>query len=54
VPAASSKHQTRRKYKPNHWQRGLSPHSALPITGRKKIQHKEETKNDPPVKNKTN
>ena len=30
---ASSKQQTEEKYKPNHQQTGLQPHSALPIRG---------------------
>ena len=30
---ASSKQQTKQKYKPNHQQAGLPPHSALPIRG---------------------
>ena len=32
---ASSKEQTKQKYKPNHQQTGLPPHSALPIRGKK-------------------
>ena len=31
---ASSKQQTKQKYKPSHQQTGLSPHSALPIRGK--------------------
>ena len=31
---ASSKQQTKQKYKPNHQQTGLSPHSAVPIRGK--------------------
>ena len=31
---ASSKQQTRQKYKPSHQQTGLPPHSALPIRGK--------------------
>ena len=31
---ASSKQQTKQKYKPNHQQIGLPPHSALPIRGK--------------------
>ena len=31
VQDASSKQQTKQKYKPNHQQTGLPPHSALPI-----------------------
>jgi len=34
VQDASSKQQTKQKYKPNHQQTGLSPHSALPIRGK--------------------
>ena len=30
----SSKQQTKQKYKPNHHQIGLPPHSALPIKGK--------------------
>ena len=38
----SSKQQTKQKYKPNHQQTGLAPHSALSIRGKKKkkTQHK--------------
>jgi len=39
----SSKQQTKQKYKPNHQQTGLPPHSALPIRGKidkQKTQHK--------------
>ena len=31
---ASSKQQTKQKYKPNNQQTGLPPHSALPIRGK--------------------
>ena len=31
---ASSEHQTKQKYKPNHQQTGLPTHSALPIRGK--------------------
>ena len=31
---ASSKQQTKQKYKPNHQQTGLPPYSALPIRGK--------------------
>jgi len=31
---ASSKQQTKQKYKPSHQQTGLPPHSALPIRGK--------------------
>ena len=41
---ASSKQQTKQKYKLNNQQTGLPPHSALPIRGKtnkqKKTQHK--------------
>jgi len=45
VQDASSKQQTKQKYKPNHQQTGLAPHSALPFRGKtskptKKSQHK--------------
>ena len=33
---ASSKRQTKQKYKTNHQQRGLPPHSTLPIRGGQK------------------
>ena len=39
---ASSKQQTKQKYKPKHQQIGLLPHSALPIRGKTK---KETNKN---------
>ena len=31
---ASPKQQTKQKYKPNHQQAGVPPHSALPIRGK--------------------
>ena len=31
---ASSKQQTKQKYKPSHQQTGIPPHSALPIRGK--------------------
>jgi len=34
VQDASSKQQTKQKYKPNHQQTGLLPHSVLPIRGK--------------------
>jgi len=34
VQDALSKQQTKQKYKPNHQQAGLPPHSALPIKGK--------------------
>jgi len=38
VQDTSSKQQTKQKYKPNHQQTGLPPHSALPIRGKRKKQ----------------
>jgi len=44
VQDTSSTEQTKRKYKPNHQQTGLPPHSAFPIRGKTNIgtktQHK--------------
>ena len=42
VQDASSKQQTKQKYKPSHQQTGLPPHSALPNREKKqtKTQHK--------------
>ena len=37
---ASSKQQTKQKYKPNHQQTGLPPHSVLPIRGKTNKQTK--------------
>ena len=34
MQGASSKQQTKQKYKPNHQQTGAPPHSALPIRGK--------------------
>jgi len=34
VQDASSKQETKQKYKPNHQQTGLPPHSALLIRGK--------------------
>jgi len=34
VQDASYKQQTKQKYKPNHQQTGLPPHSALPTRGK--------------------
>jgi len=34
VQDASSKQQTKQKYKPNHQQTGFPPHSALPLRGK--------------------
>ena len=33
MQVASSKQQTKQRYKPSHQQTGLTPHSALPIRG---------------------
>ena len=43
---ASSKQQTKQKYKPNHQQTGLAPHSALPIRGTTSKQANKQTKKD--------
>jgi len=43
VQDASSKQQTKQKYKPNHNQTGLPPHSALPIKGKTTTTKKEKT-----------
>jgi len=40
VQDTSSKQQTKQKYKPNHQQTGLPPHSALPIRGKTNKKHK--------------
>jgi len=40
VQDASSKQQTKQKYKPNHQQARLPPHSALPIRGKTNKQTK--------------
>ena len=40
VQDASSKQQTKQKYKPNHQQTGLPPHSALAIRGKTSKQTK--------------
>ena len=34
MQVATSKQQTKQKYKPNHQQAGVPPHSALPIRGK--------------------
>ena len=41
---ASSKQQTKQKYKPNHQQAGLPPHSVLPIKGKTNKQTTTRTK----------
>ena len=43
----SSKEQTKQKYKPNHQQTGLPPHSALHIGGKANKQTNKQTKNKP-------
>jgi len=40
VQDTSSKQQAKQKYKPNHQQTGLPPHSALPIRGKTNKQTK--------------
>jgi len=40
VQDASSKQETKQKYKPNHQQTRLPPHSALPIRGKTNKQTK--------------
>ena len=47
VQDASSKQQTKRKYKPNHQQTGLPPHSAFPIRGKTNIGTKTQHKSHP-------
>ena len=44
---ASSKQQTKQKYKPNHQQTGLPLHSALPIRGKTNKQTKTHHKSHP-------
>ena len=44
---ASSKQQTKQKYKPNHQQTGLPSHSALPIRGKTKKKTKARHKSHP-------
>ena len=41
----SSKQQTKQKYKPNHQQTGLPPHSALPIGGKANKQQQQQKPN---------
>jgi len=50
VQDASSKQQTKQKYKHNHQQTGLPPHSALPIRGKPKKQTKNSTQISPYTK----
>ena len=45
---ASSKQPTKQKYKPNHQQTGLPPHSALPI--RRKTNKQTKTQHISPYK----
>ena len=47
VQDASSKQQTKQKYKPNQQQPGLPPHSALPIRGKTNKQTKTQHKSHP-------
>ena len=44
---SSSKQQTKQKYKANHQQTGLTPHSALPIRGKTNKQMKTQNKSHP-------
>ena len=46
----SSKQQTKQKYKPNHQQTGLPPHSALPIRGKTNKQTKNSAQISPYIK----
>ena len=41
---ASSKQQTKQKYKPNHQQTDLPTHSALPIRGKTNKQEQQQQK----------
>ena len=45
---ASSKQQTKQKYKPNHQQTGIPPHSALPIRGKANKQTNKNSAQIPP------
>ena len=47
---ASSKQQTKQKYKPNHQQTGLSLHPTLPIIGKANKQTKTQHKSHPNTK----
>ena len=47
VQHASFKEQAKQKYKPNHQQTGLPPHSALPIRGKTNKQTKTQHKSHP-------
>ena len=44
---ASSKQETKQKYKPNHQHTGLPPHSALPIRRKTDKQTKTQHKSHP-------
>ena len=44
---ASSKQQTKQKYKHNHQQTGLPPHSALPLRGKNKQANKNSAQTSP-------
>jgi len=46
VQDTPSKQQTKQKYKPNHQQTGLAPHSTLPIRGKTNKQTKTQHKYD--------
>ena len=46
----SSKQQTKQKYKPNHQQTGLPPHSDLPIRGKTNKQNKNSAQISPYTK----
>jgi len=53
VQDGSSKQQTKQKYKPNHQQKGLPPHSALPSRGGLKKNKNKKTAQISPYKNLT-
>jgi len=50
VEDASSKQQTKQKYKPNHQRTGLPPHSTLPIRRETNKQTKNSAKISPYTK----
>ena len=47
MPDSSSKQQTKQKYKPNHQQTGLAPHSAFSIREKTNKQTKTQHKSHP-------
>ena len=47
MQVASSKQQTKQKYKPNYQKTGISPHSALPIRGKTNKQTKTQHRSHP-------